>query len=777
MKILIPFDPKLFRASQARSRTNKLLQAFALYHTCFEDLWLLRTLTSQPSLDPLTTHTGPTSTQVPTSCCRLSTHIKAILHFSFHAAPQINHAAVMKAGQLSRPHSAGRSPSTHPVTPIDLINLKVYADWYGPRISQISQLNTSYDVLLQNRYRCLTGGYSEDAFLWLGNVLDTLREYRTSYDRISFNPDKDELLIYSGTYQTLITLPIQEESGRPNSPLASSIYLALTYNRLADHLHWALEALTPSDPLSISEQAEPLIAKCKPRAVDRLLIFHESRNSSPEAGRFFPIIWYYTAHLSTLVSGYHICSEIGRAWSELTEDSTAAQIDDICVSLTPLLRDYTSWEQGVRGDSALWYPPEAKAREARDFPFTPPNNNAIFIRGRAPFQDQGRSLTEFTVGIETAAQKSIRLFPSETRTLPTTAARTQSATPSLTTTTVRVMTPPVATIGVVKPAPRLLYPKISALSSPPRLPTPHSTVWTTQISLVDTRYGEPNDEFQPPDSDDEPQLNSTELNTPLIRHLTKFAHPVSRGQRRVTRQLNSLTEVNATLATSLADDRVTKLEKRIEENSRNTDSTTEMMTHVSQTLGLMTQDLVTANQAAEIAPTSLTEQGQHRELQPPILTPSTRRTCPMIADSADAHRRIPLSLILRGRVVALYPHALAAHPSMETPVVTYYHDPHGNRKTSLYTPSRRHHFGPWHRGQRHTPMDNYARSLPRQPEQDPDRLRRRRTDPVNEDYDISSDSVESHRAQLGQKRHYYHHTLFRRRVRRGTHTTVFPIRN
>eukprot|EP01041_Mallomonas_annulata_P007162 gene7162-14578_t len=100
--------------------------------------------------------------------------------------------------------------------------------------------------------------------------------------------------------------------------------------------------------------------------------------------------------MPTLVSGYHnICSEIGRAcWSELTKDSSAAQIDDICGSLIPLLLDYTSWKKDVGGDSALWYQFGNRIKdETRDFPFSPPDNNAIFIRGRAPFKDQGRSLT------------------------------------------------------------------------------------------------------------------------------------------------------------------------------------------------------------------------------------------------------------------------------------------------------------------------------------------------------------------------------------------------
>eukprot|EP01041_Mallomonas_annulata_P007161 gene7161-14577_t len=160
------------------------------------------------------------------------------------------------------------------------------------------------------------------------------------------------------------------------------------------------------------------------------------------------------------------------------------------------------------------------------------------------------------------------------------------------------MTPPVANIGVFKPAPRILSPKITALSSsttnqgktttttttayttqaptaPTSLPktvaaSTTGTVRTTQLSVVDARYGEPNDDFsassfsrsQPPDPDDEPQPNSTQLNTPLIRHLTKFA-------RSFTRE---------------------RLDKRIDENIRKIDSaiqhlTTEMKGQVNQNLG------------------------------------------------------------------------------------------------------------------------------------------------------------------------------------------------
>eukprot|EP01041_Mallomonas_annulata_P001777 gene1777-3439_t len=713
---------------------------------------------------------------------------------------------------------------------------------------KISQLNTPYEVMLQDRYRRLITGYSEAAFRWLGNFLDTLREHRTSFDRTCRNSDKVaanlkwawQFLIYSGIYQTLITLPIQEESGRPNSPMASSIYLALSYNRLVDHLHWSLESLTPVDALFNPEQAELLCRvewiaqltyalgnlrtpKYKPCAEDRLFLFHESRNSLPAAGRSLPISWYYTAYLSTLVSGYHICSEIGRTWSEVTEDSTAAQIDDICVSLTPLLRDYTSWDQDVRGDSALWYPYSMNFT----FPYFETEiylisaiEDMVTLRaicnawGKEPFKNQGHFLTEFKADMEAAAHPIFldleidrhwlaliayptgSNIPSETRTLSITAARTQSMAPSLTSPTARVMNPPVATIGVPKPAPRIMSPKITALSPPPpthqrkavnttssateattQYPTapiplpkivealsksvaaPITTcpVRTTQVSVVDARYGEPDDESessppsrsssassarsssstssssrsQSPDPDNEPQPTPTELNTPLLSHLTKFA------QACVTQQLNSLTETNATLATSLAamtqmilqsstkaDDRVTKLaqlvvdrgeqfdkkiqdqlnnlterlDKRMDENSRNTDSaikhmTTEMIGHVNQTLGHMTQDLVTvtANHAAEIASTSLAEHGQHREPQPPALTPSARLTPRMVQaavpDDRQQRRCQPSNTTPPSEEdddhyasILQSPRTRCRHvlscPSRPPKHVTYYHDPH-----------------------------------------------------------------------------------------------------
>eukprot|EP01041_Mallomonas_annulata_P014645 gene14645-31159_t len=156
--------------------------------------------------------------------------------------------------------------------------------------------------------------------------------------------------------------------------------------------------------------------------------------------------------------------------------------------------------------------------------------------------------------------------------------------------------------------------------------------------------------------------------------VTKLAQlVVDRGKqfdKKIQDQLTNLTE---------------RLDKRMGENSHNTDSaikhtTTEMMGHVNQTLRHMN-------------PTSLAEHGQHREPQPPALTPLARLTPRMVQaavpDDRQQRRRPPSNTtlppeedddhyasILHARVGAMYSHALAAHPSMDTPVVTYYHDPH-----------------------------------------------------------------------------------------------------
>eukprot|EP01041_Mallomonas_annulata_P010587 gene10587-22094_t len=37
-------------------------------------------------------------------------------------------------------------------------------------------------------------------------------------------------------------------------------------------------------------------------------------------------------------------------------EADLAQIEDICIYLSPLLRSYVYWKRAVRGTSALWYP-------------------------------------------------------------------------------------------------------------------------------------------------------------------------------------------------------------------------------------------------------------------------------------------------------------------------------------------------------------------------------------------------------------------------------------
>eukprot|EP01041_Mallomonas_annulata_P010202 gene10202-21265_t len=235
--------------------------------------------------------------------------------------------------------------------------------------------------MAQFRYQRITTGYSETTFRWLTSYLDTLREHRSARNNPSITVTKTEvdlkwawhMLILSSVYQTLITLPIQEESGCPDESSIPTTYLFLTYHKLVDHLHWSLKALTHSDLLLDPEQIDSLartewiihlthaLGDLKPRRYvphgpDRLFLFHESGVPTPETGRALPIIWYYTSFLSTLVSGYQILMDIGTAWAEITSDSTPAQIEDICLSLSPLLRSYVNWKRAVRGTSALWYP-------------------------------------------------------------------------------------------------------------------------------------------------------------------------------------------------------------------------------------------------------------------------------------------------------------------------------------------------------------------------------------------------------------------------------------
>eukprot|EP01041_Mallomonas_annulata_P010899 gene10899-22751_t len=42
--------------------------------------------------------------------------------------------------------------------------------------------------------------------------------------------------------------------------------------------------------------------------------------------------------------------DIGTAWTEVTMESTTAQIEDICLSL---LRSYVNWKRAVMGTAAL----------------------------------------------------------------------------------------------------------------------------------------------------------------------------------------------------------------------------------------------------------------------------------------------------------------------------------------------------------------------------------------------------------------------------------------
>eukprot|EP01041_Mallomonas_annulata_P006855 gene6855-13885_t len=284
--------------------------------------------------------------------------------------------------QLDPCHPDTNAFFNHP--PSDITDLRAYLDYTGKRAT------SPYDSISAARYSTITGRYSKQSLVWLGYHLLDMEQRQSTLATIS-SPSQEEtdvrcvlrMFTTSAGYLLLMTLPILEESGITPVSNTNSSFLAvllMSYKLVSRHLfrQWERELewdqklktiFPPPDALLYEslEQTEwvrhlilllgdVISHKNKLPTSQRLFQFFEPNDDSGEANRVFPVAWYYTAYLTSLVAGHHIFEEIATAWDPVDDpQATLATVERVCTTISPLLREFSSWEEGVRGAKALRY--------------------------------------------------------------------------------------------------------------------------------------------------------------------------------------------------------------------------------------------------------------------------------------------------------------------------------------------------------------------------------------------------------------------------------------